>query len=40
MANRMKARIAAHPVDHIPSVTAPNTVVDLIAEAVRSVAGT
>jgi pimeloyl-ACP methyl ester carboxylesterase len=37
MAERMKAKIRAHAVDHIPSVTAPTTVVDVISEAIRSV---
>jgi pimeloyl-ACP methyl ester carboxylesterase len=37
MADRMKARVRAHPVDHTPSVTAPGVVVDLILEAVREV---
>jgi pimeloyl-ACP methyl ester carboxylesterase len=35
MAERMKAKIKAHAVDHTPSVTAPAAVVDLI----RSVTG-
>ena len=34
MADRMKARVRAHPVDHTPLVTAPAVVVDLILEAV------
>jgi pimeloyl-ACP methyl ester carboxylesterase len=33
MAERMKARIRSHPVDHTPLVTAPSTVVDLLREA-------
>jgi pimeloyl-ACP methyl ester carboxylesterase len=37
MAERMKATIRAHAVDHAPIVTAPSLVVDIIAEAVRSV---
>jgi len=37
MAERMKAKIAAHRVDHTPSVTAPGTVVDIIADAIRSI---
>jgi len=37
MAERMKARVSAHPVDHTPSVTAPGFVVDLILQAVREV---
>jgi len=39
MAERMKAKIRAHPVDHTPSVTAPTIVVDVIREAIRSVTG-
>jgi pimeloyl-ACP methyl ester carboxylesterase len=39
MAARMKAEIRSHPVDHTPSVTAPQAVVDIILEATRSVAG-
>ncbi len=39
MAERMKARISAHPVDHTPSVTAPTVVVDIIGEAIRAAAG-
>jgi len=39
MAERMKAKINAHVVDHTPSVTAPGAVVDIIREAIRSVAG-
>jgi pimeloyl-ACP methyl ester carboxylesterase len=38
MAERMRAEIHAHPVDHTPSVTAPDTVVDVIREAARAVA--
>ena len=34
MAERMKARVHSHPVDHTPLVTAPSTVVDIIREAV------
>jgi pimeloyl-ACP methyl ester carboxylesterase len=39
MAERMKARVSEHDVDHTPSVTAPGLVVDLIAQAVQQVAG-
>jgi hypothetical protein len=35
MADRMKARVYAHSVDHTPLVTAPAAVVDLILEAVH-----
>jgi pimeloyl-ACP methyl ester carboxylesterase len=34
MAERMKARIRSHHVDHTPLVTAPSTVVDIIREAI------
>ena len=37
MAQRMKAKIAAHAVDHISSVTAPTAVVDIICDAIHSV---
>jgi pimeloyl-ACP methyl ester carboxylesterase len=36
MAERMKAKITAHAVDHAPSVTAPTAVVDVIRDAIRS----
>jgi pimeloyl-ACP methyl ester carboxylesterase len=36
MAERMKATVRAHAVDHTPSVTAPDVVVDIIHEAIRS----
>jgi pimeloyl-ACP methyl ester carboxylesterase len=39
MAQRMKAKIKAHAVDHTPSVTAPGVVVDMIRDAIRSIAG-
>ena len=39
MAERMKAKIKSHPVDHTPIVTAPAPVVDIIRDAVQSVAG-
>jgi pimeloyl-ACP methyl ester carboxylesterase len=39
MAERMKAKIKPHAVDHTPIVTAPAFVVDIIREAVQSVAG-
>lgn len=39
MAERMKAKIRTHAVDHTPSVTAPAAVADVIREAVRSVGG-
>ena len=37
MAERMKARVRAHPVDHTPIVTAPSLVVDIIREAIGDV---
>ena len=39
MAERMKARIKVHAVDHTPSVSAPGTVVEMIRDAIRSVTG-
>ena len=39
MAERMKAKIVAHAVDHIPIVTAPTSVVGVICDAIRSVTG-
>ena len=39
MGERMKAKITALAVDHIPSVTAPTAVVDVICDAIRSVTG-
>jgi len=38
MAERMKARLRSHPVDHTPIVTAPAVVVDIIREAIEAVA--
>jgi pimeloyl-ACP methyl ester carboxylesterase len=37
MAERMKARVRIAPADHMPMVTAPSTVVDIVLEAVREV---
>lgn len=37
MAERMKAKVHAHKVDHTPIVTAPQAVADIIREAIRSV---
>jgi pimeloyl-ACP methyl ester carboxylesterase len=37
MAERMKARVHAHPVDHTPLVTAPAAVVDVIGEAIAAI---
>jgi hypothetical protein len=31
----MNAQVRSYPVDHAPSVTAPNVVVDIIHEAIR-----
>jgi hypothetical protein len=39
MAERMKAKIKAHAVDHTPSVTAPGTVIDIVRDAIRTVTG-
>jgi pimeloyl-ACP methyl ester carboxylesterase len=38
IAERMNAQISAHPVDHLPSVTAPELVAKLIADAVQQTA--
>jgi pimeloyl-ACP methyl ester carboxylesterase len=38
MAERMKARIRSHQVDHTPIVTAPGVVVDIIRDAMRATA--
>ena len=38
MAQRMKAHVRAHAVDHAPIVTAPSIVVDIIHEAIANVA--
>jgi pimeloyl-ACP methyl ester carboxylesterase len=37
MAERMKARVRSHPVDHTPIVTAPSVVVDTIREAASEI---
>lgn len=37
MAERMKARVRTVPADHVPMVTAPSAVVDIVMEAVREV---
>ena len=37
MAERMKARAQSHPVDHVPLVTAPSIVIDIIREAIDAV---
>ena len=37
MAQRMKARVRAHAVDHTPLVTAPSVVVNVIREAIAEV---
>jgi pimeloyl-ACP methyl ester carboxylesterase len=36
MAERMKARVHSHPIDHTPLVTAPSVVVDIIGEALET----
>jgi pimeloyl-ACP methyl ester carboxylesterase len=38
MAERMKAQLRSHPVDHTPIVTAPAAVVDIIREVIEAVA--
>jgi pimeloyl-ACP methyl ester carboxylesterase len=38
MAERMKAQVRSYPVDHTPSVTAPDAVVEVISDALRSTA--
>jgi pimeloyl-ACP methyl ester carboxylesterase len=37
LAERMKARISAHPVDHVPSVTAPDSVVQLLTDVLHQI---
>ncbi|HWX35083.1 MAG TPA: alpha/beta hydrolase [Steroidobacteraceae bacterium] len=37
MAERMKAKMKAHTVDHVPGVTAPGAVLDIVRDAIRSV---
>jgi pimeloyl-ACP methyl ester carboxylesterase len=37
MAERMKARVVARPVDHTPSITAPDVVVEILLEAANAV---
>jgi pimeloyl-ACP methyl ester carboxylesterase len=37
MADRMKAQVTIHPVDHTPSVTAPTAVVDLLIDAANAI---
>jgi len=39
MAERMRAKIRPHAVDHAPIVTAPTAVADVIRDAIRSVGG-
>ena len=39
MAERMKAKIKAHAVDHTPSVSASTAVVDIIRDAIRAATG-
>jgi pimeloyl-ACP methyl ester carboxylesterase len=38
MAERMKAKVRVHAVDHAPIVTAPHVVVEIIQEAIQSIA--
>lgn len=37
MAERMKARVRTAPADHLPMLTAPSAVVDIVLEAVREI---
>lgn len=37
MAARMKAKVKSHAVDHLPSITAPKVVIDIVRDAIRSV---
>ena len=39
MAGRMKATVKAHAIDHMPSITAPGAVVDVVRDAMRFAAG-
>jgi pimeloyl-ACP methyl ester carboxylesterase len=39
MAERMQARVSAHPVDHAPIVTAPGAVLEVLREAIAAVRG-
>ena len=39
MAERMKAKIEVHGVDHTPIVTAPTVVVDMLRDAIRTATG-
>jgi pimeloyl-ACP methyl ester carboxylesterase len=39
MAERMQARVSAHPVDHAPIVTAPGPVLDVLNEAIAAARG-
>jgi hypothetical protein len=38
MAQRMNAKVVSHPVDHMPMMTAPDVVVQLLSDVVDSVA--
>ena len=37
MAERMRARVRSHAVDHAPIVTAPSVVLDVLREALSAV---
>ncbi len=39
MAERMRARVRSHPVDHLPMITAPGLVVDIVREAITEAIG-
>jgi pimeloyl-ACP methyl ester carboxylesterase len=38
MAQRMNAKVVSHPVDHMPMMTAPDVVVQVLSDVVDSVA--
>jgi pimeloyl-ACP methyl ester carboxylesterase len=38
MANRMEATVRSHKVDHTPSLTAPETVIEIVLEAAGAAA--
>ena len=37
MAKRMKAQVRSHAVDHVPMITAPGAVIDIVREAIEAV---
>jgi pimeloyl-ACP methyl ester carboxylesterase len=38
MAERMRAHVRSHPVDHVPMITAPDVVLEVLREAIATVA--